>query len=109
MKDKYVVKDSGTTCTTPTEGEVETLEECKYLTKYVESIYPSIGYDTKVETNVDYPSGCYVYTKTGNAFGMYFNHAKDGSTNSHSRPLCGMLNEHNFSFTYINVCHNMYL
>ena len=93
IKGKYVLKDSGTTCTTLKEGEVETLEECKYLTTYVKSIYPNIRDDIEVETNSDYPSGCYIYTETGQAFGMYFNHAKDGSSNSHSRPLCGNRNE----------------
>ena len=103
VKGKYVVKDSGSTCTTPTEGHVETFEECKYLKKYVESIYPNISYDTKAETNADYPSGCYIYTKTGNTFGMYFNRAKNGSSNSHSRPLCGNTILVSYTFIYFII------
>ena len=67
------------------------MEECKYLTKYVESIYPKINNNVNEETNVDYPSGCYVYTEIGHGFGIYFNHAKDGLSDSHSRPFCGKL------------------
>ena len=89
MKEKYVIKDSGEICTA--EGKVETVEECKYLAKDVESIYPNINKDVKEETNVDYPSGCYVYTEIGHGFGIYFNHAKDGLSNLHSRPFCGKL------------------
>ena len=89
MKEKYVIKDSGKICTA--EGKVETVEECKYLAKDVESIYPNINRDVKEETNVDYPSGCYVYTEIGHGFGIYFNHAKDGLSDSHSRPFCGKL------------------
>ena len=89
MKGKYVIKDSGKVCTA--EGKVETVEECRYLEKYVESIYPNINKDVKEETNVDYPSGCYVYTEIGYGFGIYFNHAKDGLSNLHSRPFCGKL------------------
>ena len=89
MKGKYVIKGPGKICTA--EGKVETVEECKYLAKYVESIYPKINNDVKEETNVDYPSGCYVYTEVGHGFGIYFNHAKDGLSDSHSRPFCGKL------------------
>ena len=90
MKEKYAIKDSGKICTA--EGKVETVEECKYLAKDVESIYPNINNNVKEETNVDYPSGCYVYTDVAHGFGIYFNHAKDGLSDSHSRPFCGKLN-----------------
>ena len=89
MKDKYVINDSGKICTA--EGVVESVEECKYLGKYVVSLYPKINNDVKEETNVEYPSGCYVYTEIGHGFGIYFNHATDGLSDSHSRPFCGKL------------------
>ena len=50
IKGKYVLKDFGTVCTA--EGKVETVEECKYLAKYAESIHPKINNKGNEETNV---------------------------------------------------------
>ena len=108
MKGKYAIEDSGKVCTA--EGKVETVEECKYLAKDVESIYPNINRDVKEETNVDYPSGCYVYTEIGHGFGIYFNHAKDGLSNLHSRPFCGKLSMLicvRTIFDCLPSCHNI--
>ena len=89
VKGKYVFKNSGETCSKIMEGKVKNLEECRYLTKYVQSFYPNIGDIVTEETDLRYPSGCYAYTKFGTAYGMYFNHVADGSKDSNSRPLCG--------------------
>ena len=105
IKGKYVLKDFGTVCTA--EGKVETVEECKYLAKYAESIHPKINNKGNEETNVDYPSGCYLYAKIDHGFGIYFNHAKDGLSDSHSRPFCG---KHGliFSVVKILICVRIY-
>ena len=87
----------GESCHTNTENKTMGVEVCQNHTNYLRSFYPSIGEDITQETNSRYPSGCYVYTKLGAGFGIYFNHALDGTGNRFSRPLCGKFNCNNFS------------